>query len=124
MFKPGDLVFYKKAQKSSKKNSPGVQFGGMGFGMAMGEVPPFHKDPPKDQLVRIMGTCGFVSFDDVGEFLGDEKAAELIKKYEDKYYGKVVELKKREEEKQIEIPKELIPPTPKLVGMDGKPLVK
>lgn len=34
----------------------------------------------------MMGTVGFVSFDDIGEFFGTEIGAECVKKFEDKYW--------------------------------------
>jgi hypothetical protein len=125
MFKPGDTVFFKKAQTKSRKNSEGCEFKGMGFGIFLGHVPPFQKDPPIEHLMRIMGTAGFLTFDDVAEFLGNEQGSECVKKFEDKYYGKTVDVKiEPAEDKQIPIPPELIPPTPQLIGMDGKPLQK
>lgn len=126
MFKPGDAVFFKKGKKDTKRKSIEGTFKGYGFGVFLGHVPPFQKDPPLEHLMRLMGTIGFLTFDDVGEFLGTEHAAKCVQMYEDKYYPKI-EVKKAEEtteEKQIEMPKELIPPTPTLIGMDGKPLSK
>ncbi len=86
----GDCVFFKEAKKTSRQNSPGVRFRGVGFGILLGHVPPFQKDPPAAELFRLMGTVGFMSFDDVGEFLGEEQAAACVKKFEEKYYVKNV----------------------------------
>jgi hypothetical protein len=119
--KNGDVVFFKNAKSGSARNAPEVQFKGMGFGVLLGHVPPFQKDPPPDQLLGMMGQIGFLSFDDVGEFLGNESGAACVAKFEDKYYGKKIEQKEGEEPIQPELP--LQPPTPSpIVGMDGAPL--
>lgn len=96
--KNGDVVFFKKAKRSSARKAHEEEFKGHGFGVMLGHVPPFVKDPPPEHLIRLMGTIGFVSFDDVGRLLGDEQAKLLVQKYEDAYYGKKLE------EAQLELP--------------------
>ncbi len=81
--KNGDVVFFKMAQDSSHpRKSKKIQFKGMGFGVFLGHVPPFQKDPPPEHLLRLMG---------VAEFLGDEMGAKCVQMFEDKYYGKKIE---------------------------------
>lgn len=89
--KNGDVVFFKKAKTTSARKGLEIGFKGYGFGVMLGHVLPFAADPKPEMLLRLMGTIGFVSFDDVGELLGNEQAANLVKAFEDKYYGKVVD---------------------------------
>lgn len=84
----GDLVFFKKAKRTTSLESPVVEFKGYGFGLMLGHVPAFEPEPPAAHLLRMMGTLGFISFDDLGEFLGPSISAAIIKQFEDKYYGK------------------------------------
>jgi len=89
--KNGDVVYFKKAKHSSKiKDKTEITFKGMGFGVLLGHVPPFQKDPPASHLLKLMGTIGFLTFDDVAEFLGDEMGSKCVKAFEDKYYGKLI----------------------------------
>ena len=83
----GDVVYFKLAQDSSHRKSKKITFKGMGYGVFLGHVPPFQKDPPPAHLIRQMGQIGFVTFDDVAQILGDEQAALVVKKFEEKYYG-------------------------------------
>lgn len=121
----GDVVFFKKAKKSTSRKAPEATFKGYGFGVMLGHVPPFAAEPPPQHLLRLMGTVGFLTFDDVAEFVGDENAKECVKKFEDKYYGK---------EAQDAAPEVSTAPTdssgldgavaepPRLVAVDGSPL--
>lgn len=88
MFKPGDIAFFKEARKGVKKSSPGAKTQGHFFGVVLGVVPPFAKEPPADQLMNLMGQAGFVSFDDVGNFLGNAAGAKLLAAFEMRYFGK------------------------------------
>lgn len=83
----GDVMFFKTAKKESRRNAKEMKFKGHGFGVFLGHVPPFMPDPDPAQLIRMMGQIGFLTFDDVATFLGDEMAAKCVKMYEDKYYG-------------------------------------
>lgn len=116
--KNGDVVFFKRAKEGSARKAPEVQFKGYGFGVMLGHVPPFAKDPPPEHLLRLMGTVGFVSFDDVGEMLGPESGHQLIKKFEDKYYGKVVP---ESDPNQAELPLDAADPGPE--DASGAPLL-
>lgn len=89
--KPGDLVFFKRARETGQRKSPEYEFKGYGFGIMLGALHPFQKDPPAAHILRMLGTVGFVSFDDVGELLGAEAGTKLVSLYEDKYYGKIVD---------------------------------
>lgn len=84
----GDVVFFKTAKKESGPKSYAMTFQGHGFGVFLGHVPKMMPDPDPGQLLRMMGQIGFLTFDDVGTFLGEEMAAKCVKMYEDKYYGK------------------------------------
>ncbi len=92
MFKPGDLAYFKKAKKSSHIKQGEVAFKGLGFGVMLGILPPFGKEPTPQMCMKLMGTIGFVSFDDIAEFLGNESGEKCVKLFEDKYYGKVIEI--------------------------------
>lgn len=83
----GDVVFFKTAKKGSHRKAAEVSFKGMGFGVLLGHVPPFQKDPPAEHLLRLMGTIGFLTFDDVAAFLGDEAAGKCVAAFHDKYYS-------------------------------------
>jgi hypothetical protein len=60
--KNGDVVFFKVAKKGSHRKAQSVEFKGHGFGVLLGHVPPFQKDPPPEHLIRLMGTIGFPNF--------------------------------------------------------------
>lgn len=103
----GDCVFFKTAKKSSKRKAAEIKFKGHGFGIFLGHVPEFQKDPPAEHLFRLMGTVGFLTFDNVGEFLGPAMAEVCIKKFEEKYWAPekpLVELTDAKEEAKDEAP--------------------
>lgn len=85
--KLGSVIFFRKGKMSTKKSAREFQFQGHAFGVLLGHVPPFQKEPPQEHMFRLMGTIGFLTFDDVAEFCGDEMGAKAIKKFEEKYYG-------------------------------------
>lgn len=87
-YRLGDIAFFKRAKKSSLKNSPESQFTGYGFGVFLGHLNPFTPDPPLSILKTLMGGAGFLRFDDVIEFLGKEKGEEVIQKFTEKYVGR------------------------------------
>jgi hypothetical protein len=97
-FQAGSIVFFKDiADTSRMKGRTGVRFKGHGFGVLLGEVPPFGKDPDQVALFRCLGGIGYLSFDDVGEFLGDEAGAKCVAAFEAKYFPKTEEPKEGEE---------------------------
>ena len=133
MFKNGDVVFFKSAKKGSDRKALEGRFKGYGFGVLLGHVPPFQKDPPASELLRLMGSIGFISFDDVAEFFGNETGAQCVTKFEDKYYGKVIfqlgpDGKPLLDEKGQPIPLERPPEEVKteapsaILGADGNPV--
>lgn len=81
----GDCVYFKEAQLGTRKDSQRVQFKGHGFAMMLGIIPHFGKEPAPEDLFRIMGSIGFVTFDDVAELLGAEQGTLCVAKYEAKY---------------------------------------
>lgn len=84
----GDVVYFKTAKKESGPKAHAMTFQGHGFGVFLGHVPKMMPDPNPTHLLRMMGQIGFLTFDDVGAFLGEESAKICVKMYEDKYYGK------------------------------------
>jgi hypothetical protein len=88
VFKPGDVAFFKEARKGVKKSSPGAKCQGHFFGVVLGVVPPFQKEPPQDHIVRMLGAAGLVRFDDVADLLGAENGAKLLAAFEMRYHGR------------------------------------
>lgn len=87
MIAPGDVVYFKVCTKESKRRARQIGFkGGQGFGVMLGIVPPFGGDPSATQLFSLMGQVGFLSFDNVVEFLGVDQAKICIAKFEEKYH--------------------------------------
>lgn len=105
MFLPntGDIIYFKGAQNRPHRKADGCAFKGYGIGLFLGHVIPFQKAPDQHDALRLIGACGFISFDEILEFLGDEQAQLCIQKFEEKYYvnGKAA---------------------PEVVGPDGKPV--
>lgn len=99
MFKPGDIVFFREAKRSSARTSPEIRLKGHGFAVFLGHIMPFAPDPAASQLTRIMGTAGYVSFDDVKKMYGEEFFADFVKKFDEKFYQDSAE-------KQAELPLE------------------
>lgn len=86
--KNGDLVFFKRARKTSGPNAPEIQFDGLGFGVLLGHQPPgVVGEPSRGHVIRLLGSVGFVSFDDVIELLTREQGELLVQKFLFKYYG-------------------------------------
>lgn len=81
----GDCVFFQKAKLGTQRGALEVQFKGHGFGMMLGIIPHFGKQPQALDLFVIMGKVGFVTFDDVGEFLGPELATKVLEGFHKKY---------------------------------------
>lgn len=120
--KPGDCAFFKKAKEGTKYKDKEVIFQGFGYGILLGHCPPGTPAPPVSHLIRNMGAVGFVSFDDIGHFLGPAQAEECVKKFELKYYGKEYTEEERRDAalNPPEGPKE--EPKSNIVGLDGKPI--
>jgi hypothetical protein len=102
MIKPGDIVFFKKVTRSTKRRDPEIAFkGGNGFGVMLGIVPPFGPEPTESILLMLLGSVGFVSFDDVKDFLGEDQMKICVDKFTERYMTK-----------KIEQPSKLILPSP------------
>jgi len=83
---PGNLVYFKEIQTSSRpKNAVKAKFKGCGYGILLGYIPPFGKDRDLLGLISDLGAIGYVSFDDIAEFVSPEIGAEILKKFEEKY---------------------------------------
>lgn len=125
MFKVGDIAYFKKARKTTGRKGVEGIFKGYGIGVFMGHVPPGRQDLMAHQVRPIFAQIGFVSFDDVSEFLGEKACAEVLKKFEAKYY------EPQKDDKQPELPLEGAQPEggkiieikrpTAIVGLNGKP---
>jgi hypothetical protein len=89
--KPGDVIYFKEcSQEMAKAKLIGFK-GGWGFAVMLGIVPPFGKPPIEAQLMALMGSAGYMAFDDVANFLGEEQAKLCVKMFEEKYYKKILQ---------------------------------
>lgn len=119
--KPGDVVFFKRCKDTAAANGQFVEFQGHGFGVLLGMVPPFQADPPKDFVVRLLGSLGYVLLDDIQELMGEEHLKELLQKFHGKYAPTT-------DPAQPELPlegdanQESEPPRSKLLDANGKPI--
>ncbi len=84
--KLGEVVYFKKATRSTKRGALETAFQGHGFGVMIGAVPPFVKEPPLHVILQAFATMGYLKFDDVYEFLGKESGDLCMKKFHEKYY--------------------------------------
>lgn len=118
----GDLIFTQEFKKNSGRKSDRFKVKGHVFAIALGQLPPFAKDPPAEHLFRLMGTIGFLRFDEVADFLGDEMAKTCVEKFEAKYYGRPLT---PEEQAALDVAENIEPTKPegnKIVGLNGTPL--
>lgn len=81
----GDGLFFKEAFTSTKRNATRLQFKGHAVGIWLGVVPHFAKEPQGTDLFKMMGSIGWLTFDDVGEFLGPEAGAKVVEMFSQKY---------------------------------------
>lgn len=114
----GDLLYFRIAKKESRRNAKEIKFKGHGFGVFLGHLPMYKPEPQPDDLFRMMGAIGFLTFDDVASFLGEEAAQKCVKAYEEKYYGPEAQARAQT------IPDSPVdaPERPKLVDMNGTPI--
>jgi hypothetical protein len=120
MFRKADVCYFKTAKNGSHRKANSATFKGHGFGMFLGHVPPFGKDPTPQELIMLVGSCGWLTFDDVAEFLGDEAGKHCVAAYEAKYYGKQEPAVNDDEGKKII----QAPPRRQLLDSAGKPFMK
>lgn len=87
ILKLGDVVFFKRVTKEIRnKKTPEIGFKeNTGFGVMLGVIPPFTPPPTVGHLMALMGQAGYISFDDVGHFFGEENLKVCIQKFQDKY---------------------------------------
>lgn len=126
----GSIVYFKRAKETSSPRGKFVEFKGHGIGILLGHVPPFKQDCNLAQARCLLGMVGYITLDDVAEFLGKERMDECITKFQAKYYTPPpavctlhsppdpacdVCLPPRTEEAPMPAPSNL-------VGIDGKPL--
>lgn len=139
MVSPGNVIYFKRARHGTKRSHQEFQFKGFGFGVFLGHVPPFGPEPTAAVVRPLMSAIGYFTFDDLGELMGDEVAAEFIRRFEVKYQGQVApdqlavpssDGDPDEAPDPGEGPKPLeptsrvlaLPQKPGLVGPDGKPV--
>lgn len=107
--KCGDVVFFRTFRKSLRQRTLknldiGFREGAHGFGVMLGTVPKNAPEPHPVLIRRMMGQSGYVLFDDVIEFLGKEPGIEVVEKFKDKYYGKIVPTEGRVPGETPEVP--------------------
>lgn len=109
----GMVVYFDKCKRAPHRKSLELKFRGHGFGIMLGVVPEFKKEPNRETIISLLASVGFVLLDEVADFLGDEAAAKFTEEFYKKY-----ENKPPEEEPVIE------KPPSNLVGLDGQPLAQ
>lgn len=120
--KPGGVVFFNVCKKTTRPGSEPMVINGHGFGVFLGVVPNLAEEPTKEMLDPIMAGIGWVSFDHVAEFLGEEQIEILLTKFREKY-GLEEVLPGESVEAPPPPPKMLtMPERPALIGRDGKPI--
>lgn len=107
MMNRGEIVFFKKAKASSHRTSPEFTYKGHGYGILLGNVIPFQKDPTTLEMIRTLGTTGFFSLNDIEDFLGTAARDTMVEKFTEKYYGKKIVM---ESSTQQELPLDIPPP--------------
>ncbi len=85
-FIPGDVVYFKEAKRTSRRNSDGFRAGhGRAFGLLLGIVPPGTPEPDQDMIFRICANFGMVTVDSIVELMGEEFAHVFVAKLHAKY---------------------------------------
>ena len=119
--KPGGVVFFNVCKKSTRPGSEPMVINGHGFGVFLGVVLSLTEEPTNEMLDPILANLGWVSFDHVAEFLGEEQCKILLDKLAEKYG---LEAGKPDEAPPKPPPILTVPDRPALVGRDGKPIKK
>lgn len=113
--KMGDVVFFRAVTPFPNSNEDIFVFKGIGFGILLGQLPvEFKGCPSKAQIIATLAALGFLTFDDLQEFIGSEGLKDVIKKLKEKYEPPK-EMRKEPEEMNAK-------PPSNLVGLDGRPL--
>lgn len=87
----GDIVFIKEATRAPDKKETRVQFIGHGMCLLLGHLPPKIPMPPMDYYRILLGGIGFLSFDEVAEFLGKEAMDTCLNAFQKKYFSNAVQ---------------------------------
>lgn len=87
--KSGDVLYFKRGKRQPLPNGPQIEFNGHACGIFLCEIPPFRRPPILLDFLRILGTVGYIRFEDLKEFYGEEFLQELSKKFVEKYYPKI-----------------------------------
>lgn len=130
----GTCVFFKEFQTTAhpKKHSK-FRMKNLAFGVLLGDVPVFGKGPTTGDLYRSLGAIGYISFDDVGEFLGGEMGAKCVEEFEKKYTPKPPTNADAATDPAAVVPQEKVAeildevkteePKSNIVDINGKPIV-
>ena len=120
-FKNGDIIYTKTFQKSLRGSMP-HQFQGMAVCMLLGHVPTHGIDLSPHQVMRTLGTNGFILMDDIAEFLGEEQTEICIKKFEEKYWPKAAQVTEASEPEESKQPEEIpMPNAAKKIILTDRP---
>jgi hypothetical protein len=89
--KQGDIAFFREIKLEPRRNAKDIKFtnGIFGFGLMLGAHAPGMAPLTENSFMTLMGQCGFLSFDNLKEFIGEEEMNICIKKFQDKYHPKV-----------------------------------
>lgn len=85
--KSGTIVFFKKFHTSVRPQSPLIGCQGFGYGIMLGHLKNGVPHPPAHVLQSQIGEAGYISFDDVKEFIGEEHLKTCLAKHLEKYQG-------------------------------------
>lgn len=124
--KPGGVVFFNVCKKSTKPNSTPMVLKGHGFGVFLGIVPQFGVEPTREMMDPLLAGVGWISFEHVAEFLGEEQFKILETKFREKYGLEEMTEEEAAAEPKPEVPLLTLPPEKPtgLVALDGAPLTK
>lgn len=89
--KPGDIIYVDQF-KNAPRDPLSVKFTkGRGMALLLGQHHDHVPVPTPHHLFMMMGKLGFLTFDDMIEFVGEEMAKQVVEKFEAKYYGPTIE---------------------------------
>lgn len=100
MIQPGQIAFFKNCSVKTY-GTPDLGFKGHGFGIFLGVVPPFGKEPTEEQIMIFLGQIGFISYDQLARVMGAEMVVDLMKKIDEKRSEMI-----KEETPKLELAKE------------------
>lgn len=92
--KPGDVVYFHTVKEEPRRNAKDIRFvnGIYGFGLILGAHAPGMVPLTAEIFMTLMGQIGFLSYDNVNEFLGEEQMKICLTKFAEKYHPKELPL--------------------------------